>query len=106
LAKRFTDTEKWKKQWYRTLGSDWRDIWTFITDNCDHAGIWEPDFDTLEYFTGHRVSSAEIKEKFAERIEILPNGKLYLTKFIDFQYKGELNHSSQLLNYWANNKKS
>ena len=45
MAKRFVDTGRWGKVWFRKLGSQGRDVWNFITDNCDAAGVWEIDLE-------------------------------------------------------------
>lgn len=88
MAKRFTDTDKWKKSWFRELGAKYRDIWNYLVDQCDHAGIWEIDFETLRHFTGANVSAAELKEKFGDRLVFLPDNKLFLRTFFEFQYGG------------------
>lgn len=86
MAKRFTDTEKWKKKWYRELGSKLRDARQFILDNCDHAGIWEVDLVTLKHFTGQSVSIDEIKTSFNGKVVELENDKIFIISFIEFQY--------------------
>lgn len=91
MAKRFTETEKWKKEWYRKLGSNWRDIWQYLLDNCDHAGVWEISLENITHFTGQTITLDELIYKFGERIKIISDTKLHITTFIDFQYKGQLN---------------
>ena len=86
MAKRFTQTEKWKKDWYRELGSKWRDVWNFLLDDCNHAGIWEVSLANLHHFTGQRVTIAEIQEKFGNRVLYLADNKLFIRTFFEFQY--------------------
>ena len=50
MSKRFTDTDKWKKQWFRKLKNDNKVFWMYLLDQCNHAGIWEVDFELANYF--------------------------------------------------------
>lgn len=90
--KRFTDTEKWKDSWFRKLPSEYKNLWQYITDNCDNAGIWKPDFELASFFIGQTIESTTAINLFNEnkkRIKVLENSKWYITDFISFQY-GEL----------------
>lgn len=86
MAKRFTDTNKWSKEWYRKLGPKFRDVWQYLLDHCSHAGIWEIDLETLKHFTGTRVTIADIKNAFGDRVTILSDNKLFVRTFFEFQY--------------------
>ncbi len=88
MAKRFTDTDKWKKAWYCDLGSKFRDVWQYLLDNCDNAGVWELNLRILEFYIGEPVSLQDMAEKFGARIVVVGD-KLFIPAFIDFQY-GEL----------------
>lgn len=91
MAKRFTDTGRWDKKWYRELGSKLRDVREFILSKCDHAGIWEIDLETVQYFTGQRVSLADVHRCFKnETIDL--GDKLFIPAFLEFQY-GNLSHA-------------
>ena len=48
MAKRFTDTDKWKKKWFRELKPISKCFWSYLLDNCNHAGIWEVDISLAE----------------------------------------------------------
>lgn len=44
MAKRFGDTDIWKKQrWFRKLSPEYKLAFCYIKDQCDHAGIWNID---------------------------------------------------------------
>ena len=45
MAKRFTDTDKWKKGFIRNLPAKYKLLWLYILDDCNHAGVWETDFE-------------------------------------------------------------
>ena len=87
MAKRFTDTEKWKDKWFRKLEPDVKVFWFYITENCDQAGYWKKDYELASFLCGF-----EIKEDIVEKIN---NGKerivghkeyLEIKEFISFQY--------------------
>lgn len=86
MAKRFTDTGKWDKFWFRKLGSKLRDVRSYILDRCDHAGLIELDFETFEHYIGERVTMDELTKAFRGRIEVVDD-KIFVPDFIEFQYK-------------------
>lgn len=91
MAKRFTDTEKWKKPWYRKLKPKYKVLWQYLTDNCDKSGIWEVDFELAGIFIGEELDVNEVRELFKKQFIELDNGKRWFIKdFIEFQY-GTLN---------------
>lgn len=64
--------------------------WEFLCRACDIAGLWEIDLDYLEFFLGEAVTMDEILESFGDRVEILCDEKLYLTRFVEFQQNVEI----------------
>lgn len=95
MAKRFTDTGKWDKAWFRTLEPGWKCVWMFLCDRCDHAGIWEIDEASVLHFIGAPISIESILKKFAGRLERAGDDKLFLSGFIEFQY-GTLNADNRV----------
>lgn len=95
MSKRFTDTNKWDKAWFRKLKPKMKCVWSFLCDKCDHAGIWEIDEESLTYFVGEKISMKEVLTVFGEKIEYRENDKLLIRSFIDFQY-GELNPDNRV----------
>lgn len=87
MAKRFIDTEVWKKAWFRSLSPKMKCAWIFLCTNCDHAGVWEVDLETMTHFIGQRISLAEIFDEF--KVVAFGDDKLFIPGFIAFQY-GEL----------------
>src|SRR5438270_9372042 len=81
MAKRFTDTDIWKRQrWFRKLSPINKLAFCYIKDNCNHAGIWRVDcsdlvddlgideFDLSEFMQSvntefDKVSGAKIKKE-------------------------------------------
>lgn len=90
MAKRFTDSEKWSKVWYRKLPARYKLLWNFILDNCDQAGVWEVDIETACYFIGEKIDAQAALKHFGERVRQLPNNKWWVVDFIPFQYGREI----------------
>lgn len=92
MAKRFTDTIKWKKRFFRELPNDYKLLWIYILDDCDHAGIWEVDFDSVQLKIGVKFDKKEALNKFNNRvIEFNGGDKWFIPDFVKFQYGEELN---------------
>jgi hypothetical protein len=95
MAKRFTDTDKWKKGFIRGLHPKHKLLWLYILDDCNHAGIWDTDFEVASIRIGQKINEKEACKVFAEQIKIFDRGnKWFIPKFIDFQY-GTLNENSR-----------
>lgn len=91
MAKRFTDTNKWRKEFIRGLQGAYKLLWLYILDECDHAGIWHVELDVAGLRIGHELNSKETISAFGEHIIVFDGGrKWFIPDFIDFQY-GELN---------------
>lgn len=96
MPKRFTDTDKWKKPFIRSLETPYKLLWFYILDDCDHAGIWQVDFAVAEIRIGCKVSENAAKQFFAEKIQVINGGsKWFIRDFIFFQY-GELSEKNRL----------
>lgn len=90
MAKRFTDTEKWRDEWWAPLSNDYRIIWQYLVDSCSIAGIWKKDFRGLNFNCNTKISEQEFLEVFASRV--IDCGNFYfIPKFIRFQYPKGLN---------------
>ena len=98
MSKRLTETEKWKKQWWRELAPSTKLLMIYLFDNCDPAGIWQPDLPLAEFQIGMRLDREEIDTKLAKKVKVLPDGKWFIEGFVKFQ-KGveikELNPSNK-----------
>lgn len=96
MAKRFTDTEKYKKSFIKGLPAAYKIFWDYLYHDCNFAGIWEVDFEVAQIRIGKDalIDPEEALKLFntsEERIEILDGGTKWLIKpFLSFQY-GDLN---------------
>jgi hypothetical protein len=96
MAKRLTDTEKWRKPWFRNLKPKHKCFWQYLIDNCNHAGVWEVDFNLASYFIGTKLEENELREVFKKQYVELDNGKRWFIRdFVEFQY-GCLNPNNNL----------
>lgn len=87
--KRFTETDKWRDSWFRKLKPLSKLAFIYVVDNCDAAGVWDPDYDLANFAIGEEIPWPNVIAELGERLEILKDGKWHLTRFVEFQY-GEL----------------
>lgn len=85
MAKRFTDTRKWRKAWFRMLPPKMKCAWLYLCDNCDHAGIWDIDMGALVFDIGEQVSLTDLMTSFD--VVKISDTKIFIPDFIEFQYK-------------------
>jgi hypothetical protein len=52
MSSRFTETEKWKDKWFRSLSVEGKLLWNYLCDNCDMAGFWIIDLEDAALKTG------------------------------------------------------
>jgi hypothetical protein len=93
-VKRFTETTKWGQAWFRRLSTPGKLLWQYLHDNCDNAGVVEPDFELATFQIGEPVQEKNLAE-FGQRVQRLPNGKLWLAGFITEQF-GDLTGTSNV----------
>lgn len=93
MAKRFTDTNKYKKSFIRSLPGPYKLLWDFLYHDCDHAGVWIVDFEMAQLFLGKDmpVDRARALELFNDEeevrvVEVDGGKKWFLPGFIEFQY--------------------
>lgn len=100
MAKRFTDTNKYRKPFIRGLKGAYKLFWDFLYHDCDHAGVWIVDFDIAQLYIGSDmvVDYADALSFFNEgeiRVLELDGGKKwFLPSFIEFQY-GKLSRNNK-----------
>ena len=85
MAKRLTDTEKWKDDWYIQLSNDDKIVWQWLLDNCSHAGICKKSIGLLNLMCKVKYSENQMVEKMENRIVPFDNS-WFIPKFIKFQY--------------------
>jgi hypothetical protein len=87
MSKRFTDTDKWKKPFIKSLPAEYKIFWLFLLDECDHAGIWHVELDIAEARLGIKLSLEKIRGLFNGKVVEFDSGnKLFVPDFVQFQY--------------------
>lgn len=92
MAKRFTDTEKYKKPFVRSLKGPYKLLWDYLYHDCDNAGIWIVDFEIAQIYLGAdmRVNEQDALKYFncdQYRVHPFDDGKKwFIPSFISFQY--------------------
>lgn len=66
---RFTDTEKWKDNWWQSLSNDYKIIWQYLLDNCDHAGTFKKEFRLMNFECGTNITEQQFDKVFGSRIQ-------------------------------------
>lgn len=100
MAKRFTDTNKYKKPFIRGLQGAYKVLWDYLYHDCDHAGIWIVDFEIAQIYVGADlpINKKDALKFFNESekriIEIDNYKKWFIPSFIKFQY-GELKDTNR-----------
>lgn len=102
MAKRFTDTNKYKKPFIRSLQGAYKLLWDYLYHECDHAGIWIVDFEIAQIHLGSdsKINKSDALKFFNEgeiRVFEIDKNRWFLPGFIDFQY-GELNPENRAHN--------
>jgi hypothetical protein len=90
-VKRFTETTKWADPWFMDLPVKYKAFWFYICDQCDCAGVWEPNMRLAVTQIGEDMELVEVLRVFNKRIVQTADGKLWVKGFIKFQYGLELN---------------
>jgi hypothetical protein len=85
MAKRLTDTEKWNDDWYISLDNDYRIIWQWLLDNCNHAGICKRSMKLLNLMCNTRISEDDLVREMGGRLIVVDNN-WFIPKFLKFQY--------------------
>lgn len=91
MAKRFIDSEIFRSPSIRALQAPYKLLWIYILNDCDHAGIWIPDFEICSIYLDRKYTAKESLEAFGKKIVMVDDGKKWwIPKFVEFQY-GQLN---------------
>ena len=95
MAKRFIDTKIWDKAWFRKLSTKNKLVWIYLLGKCDHAGIWDADWELAEFIIGETVTYEELPDIIKDKMKYIEGEDQYfIPSFIDFQY-GELKEHSK-----------
>lgn len=102
MAKRMTDTDKWKRAWFCELSSKAKIVWFYILDQCDHRGVWFVNFKLMSQQVGFKVCKTSFEKWFSDKILAVDCDKYFIPSFVDFQYgklKSENRAHSQVISF-------
>jgi hypothetical protein len=106
MANRLTDTTIWKKQkWFKKLNIEHKLAWKYLTDECDHAGVWKIDLsellddlglDDFDFDLFVSCCNCDFDKKTGkgikrQRIMKFNDDYIWITGFMNFQYGGKTN---------------
>lgn len=88
MAKRFIDTKLWDKSWYRKLTPVQKLIWVYIITKCDHAGIFDADWDAMSFFIGLNEESSfnKLPDAIKNKMTPIKDDQYFIPSFIEYQY--------------------
>ena len=90
MAKRFTDTEKWKDDWYLSINNDTRIVYQWLIDNCDIAGMIRKEFTMLNYCCHAQLDEHKLLAMFKDKV-FECGGFFFIPTFVKHQYPRGLN---------------
>ncbi len=96
MSKRFTDTDKWKDEWFLDLSAEYKLIWNYLCDTCTPAGRWKKSFKHLNFCCDSNLKEEGIKKVYDGRI-IDCGTFFFIPKFLRFQYPKGLNSDKPAL---------
>jgi hypothetical protein len=85
MAKRFTDTDLWDKEWFMALTCKHKCLVRFLFDKCDVAGVWSANWLLASSYIGEQVTEEDL-QKIDGRVVKIGEGKYFIKDFIEFQY--------------------
>jgi len=97
MAKRFSDSLKWDDPFFSDLSNDYKLLWIYILDKCDHAGIFKVNKRLAEFCLNIKIDWKEVEGVFKGRIQTLNHEKWFIPKFIYYQY-GVLTENNRVHN--------
>ena len=68
MAKRFIDTKIWDKAWFRKLSTKNKLVWIYLLGKCDHAGIWDADWELAEFIIGETITYDELPDVIKDKM--------------------------------------
>ena len=86
MAKRYTDNDKWDDPFFTELPNEYKLLWLYILDKCDHAGIYKVNPKNAHFALNTVFDWKEVVKVLDGRITILSQDKWFIPKFLNFQY--------------------
>lgn len=95
MPKRLTGTEKWEDPWFYRLSIEYKCLWLYLLDKCDHAGIWKVNLDLASFHLKVDFKVDETIRSFGDKVVVVNEDNWFIPNFIYFQY-GKLNKDNKV----------
>lgn len=97
MAKRFIDTNIFRKSFMKGISVEAKLFYVYLFCECDHCGIWQVEFEVAKVRLGLiNLTEEDVLNYFANKIIVFNDGnKWFLPQFILFQY-GELKANNKI----------
>lgn len=86
MARRFTDSKKWRNEWFRTLGAQAKLTWVYLCDECDKAGVIQIDYGLASFQLGFKITEKVLSDWFGAKIYFFDGDRILIRQFFEFQY--------------------
>jgi hypothetical protein len=86
MSKRFTDTKKWRNEWFRTLPQKAKIVWSYLCDECEYYGVWKADYGLASFQVDFNFSETDLKSWFGDKVFFFDEDKVLIVPFFEFQY--------------------
>lgn len=86
MSKRFTDTKKWRNEWFRKLSPEAKLTWIYLCDECEFHGVMKIDYGLATFQLGFEVNMPKIKSWFNDKVFFISEEKVLIVQFFEFQY--------------------
>ncbi len=96
MAKRLTDSDKWKDDWYISLCNDHKVVWQWLIDNCTHSGLCKRSMGLLNMMCRVSLKETEMLEILEGRA-IIHGSFWFIPNFLKFQYPTLMSNKPAIL---------
>jgi hypothetical protein len=72
-------------RWFIALEPRLKCLWDYLCDNCDHAGFWDECYELASGRIGALVTKEDLA-CFGKRVVRVGDDKIWVRRFVEFQY--------------------
>lgn len=84
--KRFTNAAKWQNPAFRQIPNEFKLLWLYLLDTCDAAGLWQVDFEAVNFYLGASYTAESALIWLDDEIIVLNDSLWFIPQFITLQY--------------------
>ena len=87
----FNDEKRWSEEWFRSLKPCHKIVWIYICDNCDIAGFYEVDHESIAFHTKLTEAESLAAIEGLSRGYLGADGHIWIKNFLKHQNNHLLN---------------